>query len=466
MKNTKLFIIILIIFLLLTLSLYLSSNCQNENYSQISLLKTVKNFKTDNMIKDYNSLSELNSTLLLNQTFINPTFFSNYSAMYNNYISFYNNLTTSNSLSLNGAVYNLTLNAFICPSNAPIAQLVDGKIYCTSDDISTSFNCIGEYKDVTGAQCDQRTGFMSQYYEVLYQALNGGSCNLLNTTQRRACPVDCVMSDWSDWSSCNLTCGGATQTRSRNIIYPSLNGGIGCDNVTSQSQSCNTQNCPVNCVLSGWSDWSACNVTCGGGTQTRSRNIVKTSQYGGTCSITQNTTGASEIENKQCNTTSCPVDCVMSDWSSWSPCSALCGGGNMTQSRRVINTALYGGTCPVQNTTGYVQTNTVLCNVASCPPPPRSTPTVSLWTSYGVNGISGNTARISINWTLPRGTPNDVSYFKIFVNSTEKFSSTCGRFDSGFIVDLRDLTPGQNSVYGVVYNIGGSLSSNTIYFTI
>ena len=39
----------------------------------------------------------------------------------------------------------------------------------------------------------------------------------------------------------------------------------------------------VNCVWASWSSWSTCSITCGTGTQSRSRRIQSLQQNGGTC---------------------------------------------------------------------------------------------------------------------------------------------------------------------------------------
>ena len=55
-----------------------------------------------------------------------------------------------------------------------------------------------------------------------------------------AAPPAPVNGGWSDWGACSLTCGGGTQTRSCNNPAPS-NGGASCSGST--SQNCNTQAC-------------------------------------------------------------------------------------------------------------------------------------------------------------------------------------------------------------------------------
>ena len=58
-------------------------------------------------------------------------------------------------------------------------------------------------------------------------------------TNSAAVPVD---GGWSAWSACSATCGGGTQTRTCSNPYPA-NGGADC--VGPSSQACNTQSCAV-----------------------------------------------------------------------------------------------------------------------------------------------------------------------------------------------------------------------------
>ena len=40
--------------------------------------------------------------------------------------------------------------------------------------------------------------------------------------------MDCKVGEWSDWSSCDVTCGTGTSTRQRQIVHPESNGGAQC----------------------------------------------------------------------------------------------------------------------------------------------------------------------------------------------------------------------------------------------
>jgi hypothetical protein len=52
---------------------------------------------------------------------------------------------------------------------------------------------------------------------------------------------------WTTWGDCSVTCGGGTQTRSRTCDNPAPQyGGAQCSGDASGSQQCNTDNCPGN----------------------------------------------------------------------------------------------------------------------------------------------------------------------------------------------------------------------------
>ena len=65
------------------------------------------------------------------------------------------------------------------------------------------------------------------------------SCNTQN------CPIDGNWGTWSSWHGCTVSCGGGTQTSTRQCNDPPvLFGGQECPGDDERTQNCNEQNCP------------------------------------------------------------------------------------------------------------------------------------------------------------------------------------------------------------------------------
>ena len=52
--------------------------------------------------------------------------------------------------------------------------------------------------------------------------------------------------NWAAWESCNATCGGGTQARTRTCSNPAPNyGSAACVGLAMEKQNCSTQKCPI-----------------------------------------------------------------------------------------------------------------------------------------------------------------------------------------------------------------------------
>mmetsp|Transcript_100786 Transcript_100786/g.285357 ORF Transcript_100786/g.285357 Transcript_100786/m.285357 type:complete len:749 (-) Transcript_100786:95-2341(-) len=164
---------------------------------------------------------------------------------------------------------------------------------------------------------------------------------------------DCAVTDWVP-EACSATCGGGTQVLRRQTVSPPSSGGVGCPPLELE-RKCAEQPCPVDCELDSWSEWSACSAACGGGVRQRIRNPRVEPAHGGqACEETGETEG--------CNLEACDRECELSDWSEWSTCSKMCGGGSMARGREVMTEATGGGTCP--DSDGRLEH--VPCNMQNC----------------------------------------------------------------------------------------------------
>merc|ERR1711862_633252 len=163
------------------------------------------------------------------------------------------------------------------------------------------------------------------------------------------------MGAWGSWPTCSVTCGSGTKTRTRSIITQKSGNGAACKS-TSEQQACATGIiCPVNCVMGAWGSWTTCTKNCGTGTQTRTRS-VKTHKAGSGAPC------GSTSQQQNCNTNICPVDCVVGEWGSWSTCTKNCGTGMQTRTKR-ITTQQAGMGAACGSTSQEQNCNTNVCPV-------------------------------------------------------------------------------------------------------
>jgi hypothetical protein len=74
----------------------------------------------------------------------------------------------------------------------------------------------------------------------------------INITEIIASPTDCLLSNWENWGDCSVPCGNGTQTRTKNILQNSLFGGQPCTNfIMSENQNCNNGVCVASFVMGG-----------------------------------------------------------------------------------------------------------------------------------------------------------------------------------------------------------------------
>ena len=148
------------------------------------------------------------------------------------------------------------------------------------------------------------------------------------------CPIDGQWTEWTEWSMCSVTCGGGgSQSKSRTCTNPApSHNGLACAGVITQQQSCGDALCPINGGWSEWRSWGPCSFTCGGGFQIRSRACTSPEpKNGGLDCVTLS--GEIDTEQQVCHDHSCSDTYGWDEWSEWSACNVSCGEGRKTRSR-------------------------------------------------------------------------------------------------------------------------------------
>ncbi|XP_047112187.1 spondin-1-like [Schistocerca piceifrons] len=128
------------------------------------------------------------------------------------------------------------------------------------------------------------------------------SINSLSTDKLSEEPVNCLMSEWSEWSPCSVTCGRGYKTRERHVLLHPTHGGKRCPSKRTRTKPCRKGRCDPtevddnptwgepyaivtvldnDCQLAEWSAWSHCSATCGHAYRQRTRSIIQPRKPGG-----------------------------------------------------------------------------------------------------------------------------------------------------------------------------------------
>lgn len=140
---------------------------------------------------------------------------------------------------------------------------------------------------------------------------------------------------WSNWSTCPVTCGDGVQTRTRTCTAPSPGAfGLDCEGARMQKVDCREKPCPIDGGYTEWGGFENCDKSCGGGTRKRKRTCTKPLPlYGGRSCVHL---GIAE-ETHSCNVEPCPVNGGYSEWGPYSNCGVdggkACGKGKKFRTR-------------------------------------------------------------------------------------------------------------------------------------
>ena len=110
----------------------------------------------------------------------------------------------------------------------------------------------------------------------------------------------------------------------------------------------------MDCQVTAWEAWTPCSTTCGAGVSGRARTVVNPAASGGKrCPILK--------QSRSCTDGPCPVHCEVSLFSAWTPCSKSCSVGMQNRKREILQHAKHGGyVCPFLH-------DTRMCNTHACP---------------------------------------------------------------------------------------------------
>uniref|UniRef100_A0A8C6SEP0 Thrombospondin type-1 domain-containing protein 7A n=1 Tax=Neogobius melanostomus TaxID=47308 RepID=A0A8C6SEP0_9GOBI len=189
---------------------------------------------------------------------------------------------------------------------------------------------------------------------------------------------DCEVTEWSEWSACSKECYDPNgpkgeRSRSRKVTQFPVGQGAGCPELEEREPCSPLGDKVPPCIVYSWkaTEWSECRVDvllsqqdrrrgnqtglCGGGVQSREVYCVQ--------SATGSLKALRPVDSDLClgvppNTTqfchiSCPVECEVSAWSAWGPCTyencqdQVAKKGFKLRKRRIVNDPTGGmGNCP------------------------------------------------------------------------------------------------------------------------
>lgn len=144
--------------------------------------------------------------------------------------------------------------------------------------------------------------------------------------------VDCKVSDWTPWDSCDKSCGGGQRTREREVIVNPSGGGEPCPERLMETEGCAEEPCASqDCIVSDWSAWSKCSATCGAGFTERAREFTsRPCEDGHGCNQhLREVKPCEDLKECVCN------DCLWGDWEEWGTCSSPCDGGQRVRMRHI-----------------------------------------------------------------------------------------------------------------------------------
>ena len=177
-----------------------------------------------------------------------------------------------------------------------------------------------------------------------------------------------MVTEWTVFSPCSVSCGEGIRKRTRNYINEKRAKEAGCNMKLIEKEECGAK-CVnnVSCETTSWSEWQSCNATCGRGFRQRTRKFmhrlarkvcanVELVQKEPCLGLEHSCTGL-EGSREICQGSLGPCSdatelieskCTVTNWSEWSPCTESCGKGIKLRTRLYTNPYKSKNVCSVQ----------------------------------------------------------------------------------------------------------------------
>jgi len=182
----------------------------------------------------------------------------------------------------------------------------------------------------------------------------------------QGCPANCYFQAWSAWGACTKTCiaegNYGYKTRTRGKVGPFF-GGKACHGHTTDDGLCNTFTCPYDCKVQMWGTWTVCTQTCSVSVRTHG---YKTRSRTSVAASNGGKMCAANWQMSHCNTQLCAFDCYFLPWGAWGPCSTTCTLPNQKSGMRIRVRDKVGPGQGGKACSGPV-TSTKSCNDFTCP---------------------------------------------------------------------------------------------------
>ncbi|XP_066583949.1 spondin-1 [Prorops nasuta] len=164
---------------------------------------------------------------------------------------------------------------------------------------------------------------------------------------------ECRTTDYSPWTKCSVTCGKGLRMRAREYAMPEKAIMFKCNKQLISKEMCvaSIPECPNNeseettlhlqsssfCGMTEWSDWSDCSVSCGFGHKMQRRKFKNHADRKRCLHLPL-------INKDKCMLPACKaeseeiinVECPVSNWVDWSPCSTTCDKGIKIRTRLLL----------------------------------------------------------------------------------------------------------------------------------